>query len=37
MFEENPLFKRIENGLIERKIKFSHDFQFGFRDDNGAV
>ena len=36
MFEKIVL-KRIENSLIEKKISFPHELQFGFRDDHGAV
>lgn len=31
------MFERIENCLIERRILFPHELQFGFREDYGAV
>ena len=34
---EKIVLKRFENILIERKISFPHELQFGFRDDHGAV
>ena len=34
---EKIVLKRIENSLIEKKISFPHELQFGFRDDHGAL
>ena len=34
---EKIVLKRIENSLIDKKISFPHELQFGCRDDHGAV